>query len=83
MMNYPGDHPDRLRRTNFPFYVAGPEDGNEEDLMEVENDEDHEKDPVPVSGWSMVEVSTEPGAGVPPSARSLHAATLLVGSTRS
>lgn len=54
---------------------ADPEDTNQE---EYEDDDMDDRDPVPVSGWSVVEVSQEPGAGVPPSARSLHAATLLV-----
>ena len=33
----------------------------------------------PTSGWSEVDLSQDPGAGVPPSARSLHAAALLNG----
>lgn len=58
---------------------SDPEDTNhyvpeEEDESPLHNDEAS----VPVSGWSLVEVSNEPGAGIPPSARSLHAATLLV-----
>jgi hypothetical protein len=55
----------------LPARSGDPEDTNQPD---VEPEEDSMG---AVSGWSVVEAAS-PDAGVPPSARSLHTATLLV-----
>ena len=81
-LGYFPHQPNSNHHNNKPPALFDPEEVNEEEMEDFLHDdsEDHDgvEDPIPVSGWSLVEVSNEPGAGVPPSARSLHAATMLV-----